>query len=130
MTVQDLEKNHMMAHLTRALDDGKDIGHYGRLVYAIVARHFLSDDELVAQLAKDRDFAEEDARGLVQQVQERDYSPPGRNKIMEYQAKQDFPIMPDTQDPDEGNVYRDLEFPQQVYDHISEYHQQKAEDGA
>lgn len=129
MTVQDLEKNHMMAHLTRALDDGKDIGHYGRLVYAIVARHFLSDDELVAQLAKDRDFAEEDARGLVQQVQERDYSPPGRNKIMEYQAKQDFPIMPDTQDPDEGNVYRDLEFPQQVYDHISEYHQQKAEDG-
>lgn len=130
MTVQDLEKNHMMAHLTRALDGGKDIGHYGRLVYAIVARHFLSDDELVAQLAKDRDFAEEDARGLVQQVQERDYSPPGRNKIMEYQAKQDFPIMPDTQDPDEGNVYRDLEFPQQVYDHISEYHQQKAEDGA
>lgn len=130
MTVQDLEKNHMMAHLTRALDDGKDIVHYGRLVYAIVARHFLSDDELVAQLAKDRDFAEEDARGLVQQVQERDYSPPGRNKIMEYQAKQDFPIMPDTQDPDEGNVYRDLEFPQQVYDHISEYHQQKAEDGA
>jgi len=38
--------------------------------------------------------------------------------------------MPDTQDPDEGNVYRDLEFPQEVYDHISEYHQQKAEDSA
>ncbi|WP_211248887.1 hypothetical protein [Deinococcus frigens] len=120
----------MMAHLTQALNDGKDIGHYGRLVYAIVARHFLSDDELTAQLAQDKDFAEEDARGLVQQVQERDYSPPGRAKIMEYQAKQDFPIMPDTQDPNEGNVYRDLDFPQHVYDHISEYHQQKAEDSA
>ncbi|GGO33641.1 hypothetical protein [Deinococcus humi] len=130
MSLKDMENNHMMAHLTSALNDGKDIGHYGRLVYTIVARHFLSDDELVAQLAKDKDFAEEDARGLVQQVQERDYSPPGRNKIMEYQAKQDFPIMPDTQDPDEGNVYRDLEFPQEVYDHISEYHQQKAEDRA
>jgi hypothetical protein len=128
MSLKDLENNHMMAHLTSALNDGEDIGHYGRLVYAIVARHFLSDDELVAQLARDRDFAEEDARGLVQQVQERDYSPPGRNKIMEYQEKQAFPIMPDTQDPDEGNVYRDLEFPQEVYDHISEYHQQKADD--
>ncbi|CAM3393229.1 Nif11 family protein [Deinococcus saxicola] len=130
MSLKDLENNHMMAHLTQALEDGKDIGHYGRLVYAIVARHFLSDDELVSQLAKDKDFAEADARGLVQQVQERDYSPPGRAKIMEYQEKQDFPIIPGTQDPDEGNVYRDLDFPQEVYDHINEYHHQKAEDSA
>jgi hypothetical protein len=130
MSLKDLENNHMMAHLTRALDEGQDIGHYGRLVYAIVARHFLSEDELTAQLAKDQDFAEADARGLVQQVREHAYSPPGRARIMEYQTKQDFPIIPDTQDPDEGNVYRDLDFPQGVYDHISEYHQQKAEDHA
>lgn len=127
MAIKDLEKNHMMAHLTEALNKKQDIGHYGRLVYAIVGRHFMSDDELVKQLSKDKDFDEEQARGLVQQVQERDYSPPGRAKIMEYQTKQDFPILPDTDNPDEGNVYRDLDFPQHVYDHISEYHQHKAE---
>jgi hypothetical protein len=126
MPLKDMQSNDMMAHLTQALDDGQDIGHYGRLVYAIVGRHFLSEDELVTQLAKDQDFGEEEARGLVQQVQEADYSPPGRNKIMEYQAKQDFPIIPHAENPDEGNVYRDLDFPQHVYDHIQEYHQQKA----
>ena len=29
-----------MAHLLDSLNDGKDIGHYGRLVFAMVARHF------------------------------------------------------------------------------------------
>ncbi|WP_322472181.1 MULTISPECIES: hypothetical protein [Deinococcus] len=128
MPMEDLTANHMMRHLSSALDRGEDIGHYGRLVYAIVARHFLDEDTLVDQLAKDRDFGETEARALVQQVQEREYSPPSRAKIMEYQGKQDFPIIPDTTDPDEGNVYRDLEFPQTVYDHISEYHEQKASD--
>ena len=127
MALNDLKANHMMAHLTEALDQSKDIGHYGRLVYTIVGRHFLTEDELVGQLSKDQDFDEEQARGLVRQVQERDYSPPRREKIMEYQGKQDFPILPDVGDPDEGNVYRDLEFPQHVYDHISEYHHQKAD---
>ncbi len=130
MALKDLQQNHMMAHLTEALQQKKDIGHYGRLVYAIVARHFLTEDELVKLLAHDKDFSEADARSLVQQVQERDYNPPRRDKIMEYQQKQDFPILPDAQDPDEGNVYRDLEFPQHVYDHISEFHSQKAEDKA
>lgn len=126
MPMEDMQKNHMMAHLTGALDEGQDIGHYGRLVYAIVGRHFLAEDDLVAQLAKDSDFDEEHARSLVQQVQEHDYSPPGRAKIMEYQAKQSFPIIPEASDPDEGNVYRDLDFPQHVYEHIQEYRQQKA----
>ena len=130
MALKDLQQNHMMAHLTDALQHKKDIGHYGRLVYAIVARHFVKEDELVKLLAQDKDFGETEARALVQQVQERDYSPPRREKIMEYQQKQDFPILPDAQDPDEGNVYRDLEFPQHVYDHISEYREQKAEDQA
>ncbi|MFC4456344.1 hypothetical protein [Deinococcus sonorensis] len=130
MTLKDLQQNHMMAHLTDALQHKQDIGHYGRLVYAIVARHFLKEDELVKLLARDEDFSETDARALVQQVQERDYNPPRREKIMEYQQKQAFPILPDADNPDEGNVYRDLEFPQHVYDHISEYHSQKAEDQA
>jgi hypothetical protein len=29
-------------------------------------------------------------------------------------------------DPDEGNVYRDLEFPPEVYEHIQEYYEAKA----
>ena len=127
MAMDDLRKNHMMAYLTDALEKGQDIGHYGRLVYAIVARHFLDEDELVGVLARDKDFSEDQARGLVQQVQERDYNPPRREKIMEYMEKQDFPILPHAENPDEGNVYRDLNFPDSVYEHISEYHQQKAE---
>jgi hypothetical protein len=126
MSLKDLRKNHMMTHLHDALERGEDIGHYGRLVFAIVGRHFLSEDALIQELSKDRDFDETQAKGLVQQVIEKEYNPPRREKIMEYQAKQDFPILPDTDNPDEGNVYRDLEFPQSVYDHISEYHQQKA----
>lgn len=127
MSLEDMTKNHMMAHLTDALNDGQDIGHYGRLVYAIIGRHFVEEDELVSLLAQDGDFSEEGARDLVRQVQEADYSPPGRAKIMEYMEKQDFPILPNADDPDEGNVYRDLDFPQHVYDHIQEYRQQKAE---
>jgi hypothetical protein len=127
MTTDDLRKNGMMTHLLDALDRGDDIGHYGRLVFAIVARHFIPEDELVRRLANDRDFSEEDARTLVSQVQEHDYNPPRREKILEYMGKQDFPILPDVDDPDAGNVYRDLDFPQRVYDHISEYHHQKAD---
>lgn len=127
MSLGDMTKNHMMAHLTDALNEGQDIGHYGRLVYAIIGRHFVEEDELVSLLAQDKDFSEEGARDLVRQVQEADYSPPGRAKIMEYMEKQDFPILPNADDPDEGNVYRDLDFPQHVYDHIQEYRHQKAE---
>ncbi len=127
MSLKDLRKNHMMTHLHDALERGDDIGHYGRLVFAIVGRYFLSEQELVAELAKDGDFDETQAKGLVEQVMEKDYSPPRRETIREYQTKQDFPILPDLDDPDEGNVYRDLEFPQEVYDHISQYHQQKAQ---
>ena len=127
MAVEDLRKNGMMAHLLDALDEGKDIGHYGRLVFAIIARHFMSEDELVDTLQKDEDFSEEQARGLVQQVQEKDYNPPRRDTILGYQEQQDFPILPDTDDPDAGNVYQDLDFPDEVYEHISEYHQQKAD---
>jgi len=39
MAVEELRKNDMMAHLLDALDAGNDIGHYGRLVFAMVARH-------------------------------------------------------------------------------------------
>jgi len=126
MAVEDLRKSEMMAHLLDALDKGTDIGHYGRLVFAMVARHFVDDEELVTLLQKDRDFSEEQARALVQQVQGRDYNPPRRERILEWQKEQEFPIIPNPDDPDSGNVYRDLQFPDSLYEHISEYHEQKS----
>jgi hypothetical protein len=123
---EELRTNSMMAHLLDALDRGEDIGHYGRLVFAMIARHFGSSDDVVATLRQDKDFSDEDARALVAQVEAADYSPPKRAKILEYQAQQSFPIIPDSDDPDAGNVYRDLKFPDHVYEHIAEYREAKA----
>jgi hypothetical protein len=125
MAVTELRKNGMMAHLLDALDAGEDIGHYGRLVFAMVARHFLSEEELIGYLSKDRDFSESDARSLYHQVQAKDYNPPKRERILEWQQQQDFPICPDADDPDAGNVYKDLQFPEHVYEHIFEYYEHK-----
>lgn len=48
----NLRDSPMMAHLLDALQAGTDIGHYGRLTFAMVARYFLPEDELVTLLAK------------------------------------------------------------------------------
>ena len=126
MAVSELRKNDMMAHLLDSLEAGKDIGHYGRLVFAMVARHFLSDNELVKLLTKDKSFGEADAKALVAQVQSRAYNPPKREKILAWQKEQDFPICPDNgTDPDACNIYRNLEFPPGVYEKIGEYHEDK-----
>lgn len=127
MTIKELQKSDMMAHLLDALDKGQDIGHYGRLVFAMVARHFLSEDELISYLQKDKDFSQEEAKTLYQQVQGKDYNPPKRERVLEWQQKQDFPICPNLDDPDACNVYKDLEFPEHVYEHISEYYQHKSD---
>ena len=60
-----------MAHLLDSLEAGKDIGHYGRLVFAMIARHFLSHDELLARLTQDPDFSETEANTMLQQVEQR-----------------------------------------------------------
>ena len=54
MSVADLRKSRMMAHLMDALSRGEDIGHYGRLVFVMVARYFVSEDELFSQLQLDQ----------------------------------------------------------------------------
>jgi len=125
--VEELRESDMMAHLLDALEQGQDIGHYGRLVFAMVARHFMDRDELVAYLQKDRDFDEQEAQALYLQVQGRDYSPPRRERVLEWQKEQEFPICPNPDDPDACNVYRDLQFPDSVYDHISGYYEHKVE---
>ena len=126
MAMEDLRQNDMMAHLLGALEKKNDIGHYGRLVFAMIARHFIEADEVVALLQKNPNFSEEQARALVNQVNSRDYNPPKREKILEYQRQQDFPICPGGDDPDACNVYRNLKFPDGVYENIAQYHEQKA----
>ena len=122
---EELRKDSMMAHLLDSLEAGKDIGHYGRLVFAMVARHFLPEDEVVGWLTRDKDFSEEQAEVMMRQVESRDYNPPRRERIVEWQAQQEFPILPNPEDPDCGNLYRNLKFPEAVYEHIGEYQEEK-----
>ena len=124
---EELRKDSMMAHLLDSLADGKDIGHYGRLVFSMVARHFMPHPVVIEWLTRDPDFSEEDAQLMLRQTEGRDYSPPRRQRLLEWQSKQDFPILPNPDDPDCGNLYRTLTFPQEVYQHIGHYQEQKRE---
>ena len=122
MGIDELRKSDMMAHLLDSLASGKDIGHYGRLVFVMVGRFFLSDDELLAELTKDKDCDEEKARLLIQQVQAKGYNPPKRERILEWMSQQDFTICEDAENPDTCNVYKNLEFPPELYEKISSYY--------
>jgi DNA primase large subunit len=121
MSVEDLKKSQMMNHMLEALESGEDIGHYGRLTFAMIARHFVDNDELVQLLTKDHDADEQEVRAMVQQVEEKRYNPPNRDKILEWQSKQDFQICPNPDDPDACNVYGELDIPQGVLEDIQEY---------
>jgi DNA primase large subunit len=125
MSVEDLRQSPMMSHLLDALDNGEDIGHYGRLVFAMIARHFVGDDELVELLTKDRDADEQEIRAMVQQVGEKGYSPPRRERILQWQSQQDFQICLNPDDPDACNVYNELQFPDEVYESIQEYQEKR-----
>ncbi len=126
MAVEELRKSEMMAHLLDALERGEDVGHYGRLVFAMVARHFMDEGELVEHLARNPDFDDREARALVAQVSARGYNPPRRRQVLEWQSQQEFPLCPNADDPDACNVYKDLHFPDGVYEDIEEYYERKA----
>jgi hypothetical protein len=123
---ENLRDSPMMAHLLDALEAGTDVGHYGRLTFAMVARHFMDEDELVDLLAKQPDQDADKARAMVLQVQGKDYNPPKRERILEWQAQQDFAICPTPDDPASCNVYRELRFPQGIYDNIGEFWEEQA----
>lgn len=125
MSVQDLKQSPMMAHLIEGLDAHKDIGHYGRLVFVMVGRFFMNGDELVKYLQKNPGVSEEDARAMVAEVERKGYNPPQRNTILEWQQQQEYPICPNADDPDRCNVYKELRFPDEVYQHVEEYAKQK-----
>jgi hypothetical protein len=90
-----------------------------------VARHFMNEDNIVTLLAQQPGMDAEQARALFLQVQEHDYSPPRRERILEQQQQQKFQII-DPDDPDSGNLYRELRFPDHIYDHINHYYEDKA----
>ena len=125
MSVKDLRRSPMMSHLLDALEQGEDIGQYGRLTFAMVAHHFVEPEELVKLLLKGKGIDDHGARALVQQVESRDYNPPKRERILEWQAQQEFPICPNPDDPDSCNVYQELELPNEVFKHIEEYREQQ-----
>lgn len=125
MPLEDLRKSPMMSRLLDSMDRGEDIGHYGRLVFVMVGRYFLSHDELVEHLTKDKDCDKAKAETLIKQVDARGYNPPKPERILEWMDKQDFAIC----DPNEGNescnVYRSLEFPAEVYEKIASYYENR-----
>ncbi len=126
--LEALGRNKMMRHLIDALAEGQDIGHYGRFTFASIARHFMEPDDLAKYLAKDKDEALADAKALVHQVNDADYSPPGPSKIRKWDEEQPFAILPpEHQTSDDANVYQDLDFPDHVYEKINAYHREQAE---
>jgi len=125
--MEQLKFNPMMNHLLESLESGTDIGHYGRLVFTMVARHFLPEDELVTLLAGQPGVDERQARAQLIQVKARNYNPPSREKIREWQTQQDFPICPDADNPAGCSLYRDLQFPEGVYENIQNFYEEQAE---
>jgi len=124
MSIEELKKSEMMGHLVDALEADTDIGHYGRLVVAMVGHHFADPEELAALLARNPGFGRDEADALVAQVTTRKYNPPRRERILEWQSRQDFPICPNPEDPRACNVYRELQFPEDVYEEIEDFYEE------
>ena len=93
----------------------------------MIARHFLSEDEIVELLSHQPDHNATEAHALLQQVKARDYNPPKRERIIEWQSQQDFPICPTPDDPGTCNVYQELRFPDGIYGNINHFYEEKAE---
>lgn len=126
MPVEQLRQNPMMAHLLDAMENGDDIGHYGRLTFVMVAQYFLSDDEMIELLTKDQDCDEEKARMLINQVKAHGYNPPKPDRILEWMQQQDFDICDASEGKQSCNVYKNLKFPPEVYQKIASYYKDSA----
>jgi hypothetical protein len=122
-----LRDSPTMVRLLDALERGEDIGHYGRLTFTMVARFFMDEEQLVQLLAKQPGQGKTDASALVMQVATHDYSPPTRERILTWQREQAYQIIPEPDDPNSGNLYKELRFPDEVYEQIGEYYGEQAE---
>ena len=130
MAVSELRKNDMMAHLLDSLEAGKDIGHYGRLVFAMVARPFPErqpageavDEGQELRRGRREDAGRPGAEPRLQPAQA------GEDPAVSWSSRSS-PSAPTPTDPDACNVYKDLQFPEAVYAKINEYYQQKVRHG-
>lgn len=127
MPVDELRQEPMMVHLLDSLDRGEDIGHYGRLVFVMVARHFMDEEEILTHLKKDKKFDEDQGKTLLKQIEAKGYNPPKRERVLEWMERQNFPICPAADDPGQCNVYRNLEFPKEIYDRIAQFYEGKTD---
>ena len=116
----ELTDSPMMAQLIESMEAGVDIGDYGRLAFVMTARYFMSDTEIVTLLVGQPGMDEEKAGIFVHHILEEDYNPPTPERILEWQVIQEYSILPDPDDPDSYNVYRQLRFPQAVYDSVGQ----------
>ena len=123
MPIEELRESKMMSHLIDSLDRGQDIGHYGRLVFVMVGRFFMSDQELTDYMMKDKDCDEQKAHSMIQQVAAKGYNPPKRDRILQWMDQQEFPICEDPDNPDSCNIYKEITFPPEVYEKISSYYE-------
>jgi hypothetical protein len=89
----------------------------------MIGRHFLNEEEIVKYLTRDPACNEHQARSLLRQVEARGYNPPKRERILEWMGKQEFPICPEPGDRSQCNVYRNLDFPKDVYEKIAEFYE-------
>ncbi|HYN88729.1 MAG TPA: hypothetical protein VER55_09370, partial [Ardenticatenaceae bacterium] len=55
------------------------------------------------------------------------YNPPKRARILQWQEQQEFQICPTPDDPNSCNVYRELRFPDGIYENIEDYWEERAE---
>jgi hypothetical protein len=116
-----LAASRTVARWLLALEARQDIGHFGRLAFVSIARHFLSSDELVALLARQPRWDQAKAQKLVERVRQRGYSPPTRPRLLEWQARQRYPLLDDPADPTLGNLYRELPLPDEVFREIEAF---------
>lgn len=119
--LERLRASPTVAHWLAALEAGQDIGHFGRLAFAIVARHFLADEAILSLLAGQPHHDAARAAKLLERVREQGYAPPSRLRLFQWQARQRFPLLPDPANLTSGNLYRELEFPDAVYGQIEEF---------
>ncbi len=99
----------MMDYMPDALDE--DVGHYGRLDFVMDARHFVDNEEIVGLLAKHHDANEQEIRVMAQQVEEKGYSPPRRDKVLELAGAARFSNQPEPRRPGRLQRLRHAELP-------------------
>lgn len=123
----DLRESAMMARLWDDLAAGVDIGHFGRLVFTMIGRHYIDEPELIDLLSKNFESVDE-ARALLLEVNARNYNPPRRDVILQWQERQEYKIIPliYAHDLHWGNVYSELKLPKEIYNQVQNFYKEAA----